>query len=217
MTRSLDLSLMLTILQSSVQYEAAFGGGDYTLPPMMVAAGNLICVVAGSGDPITGVTDSAGNTYTALTETTEGPTHHIRLYFCVSAVSSGSVTITIHSNLGSFQGRRGIAMQFGPGKSWTGVNVGVSNGSTTFTTPAYSTPGGIVVCGLYATGGNTEPHGIHGGFPDPTPFTQVQMTPGSNVTRLFGLYLLTGGQSSQTYQVTNPASNHLIRFMSFTP
>jgi hypothetical protein len=108
-------------------------------------------------------------------------------------------------------------MVFGSGKTWTGVNVGVSNGSSTFTTPAYSTGAGIVVCGLYCTGGVTFPHGIHSGFPDTTPFTQVQQTAGGNVTQLFGLYLNTGGQSSQTYQVTNPATNHLIRFMTFTP
>lgn len=206
---------LVPILQSSVQYEAAFGGGAFTLPPMYITAGNLICIVAGSGDTIPNVTDSAGNTYTMLTETTEGPSHHTRLAYCLSALTTGSVTITINSPLVQYQGRRGIAMQFGPGKSFGGVNVGVSNGSSTFTTPAYSTGAGIVVCGLYATGGNTDPHGIHGGFPDTTPFTQVQMTPGSNVTRLFGLYLNTGGQSSQTYQVTNTASNHLIRFMSF--
>jgi hypothetical protein len=201
---------------SSVQFEAAFGGSPYNLPAMSVTAGNLICVITSGGESGTTVVDTAGNTYIPLTETNQGP-NFIRNYYCLAALTTASITITINSGSSTGNaGRRAAAFQFGPGYVYDNADVGVSNGSSTFTTPAYTTTAaGLIVCGLYTFGGVTYPHGITGGTP---PFTLQEQTPGANVGQLFGLYrFTTAAQVAQTHTVTNTATNHLIRFMGFKP
>jgi hypothetical protein len=179
-----------------------------------VVAGNLICVLTGCADMATSVTDAAGNTYVGLTDTPQGP-HHVRLFYCLSALTTGSITITINSPA-SNGGRRVVAMTFsGGGKTFElASDVGVSNGSASFTTPAYTTTApGIVVCALYCTGGTTSPHGLSGGTPA---FTLQETTPGASVTQLFGFYRMTTvPQVAVTHTVANTASNHLIRFAAF--
>ncbi len=136
------------------------GGSSTNLPALSVTSGQLILVcvqlTAGS-NPGASVTDSQGNTYTALTEGTGAPVspgNYLGI-FQATAGTTGSDTITVNFT-GSSLGQ-GSAVAFGATNAIDNVgDVGRSGTSTCLTT----SPGDQVICATYGA--------------QPSGFTEIQ-------------------------------------------
>lgn len=185
--------------------------GNYSLSAMSVTAGNLVVVALGGSDPHTGVSDTQGNTWVGLTEFVQGLSYYTRLFYCLSILSTGTTTISVTSSAID-AGRNALAVQFTGGKVYDGVNVGGTNGSSSFTSNAYTTTaGGIVFCAMNAGGNGTT---VTGGTPA---FTMI----GSELTRpglVLSLFyrVTTSAQVSQQHTVGGSgATNHVYAFTAF--
>jgi hypothetical protein len=193
-------------------YLARFGGNPYSFPALNVVAGDLLIAALGGGDQQTGVSDNQGNTWVLLTQTAQGLSYYTRIAYCLSALSTGSLVVTVAGGGASGNaGRAGVLGRFIGGKVYDGVDVGVSNGSTVFNSPAFSTTAaGLVIQTAYDQGGGTL--SVTGGTP---PLQFVTQSPSSDPAMMLFYQSTTGALTNQQYLCSGGNTNHLVRTTAF--
>lgn len=186
--------------------------GNYALPAWNVVQGNLLLVLATGSDSHTSISDTMGNVWVPLTETLEGASYYNRIFYCISCKATGTTTVNLVSQAID-GGRLSIGIQFSGGLAYDNVDVGVSNGSTSFTAPSYSTTSaGLVICSMLAQS-NTPWLTVTGG--DPPPFTTAIRDFRASLC-LDALYKVTSGPVvGQSHTVGSNSGNKLIRLTAF--
>lgn len=186
--------------------------GTYTLPAWAVVQGNLLVVLACGADNHTSISDTMGNTWVALGETNEGASYYNRMFYSLSCKATGNTTVTLVSTA-SDGGRMSIGVQFTGNYAFDNVDVGVSNGSNSFTSPSYSTTAaGLVICSMLAQSNSPWLTVTGGAAP---PFTTLVRDFRASLC-LDVLYKFTSGAVvGQSHSVGTNSGNKLIRIAAF--
>ena len=157
----------MAITRVNTKEKASGGGGASTLttPTFSATTGNLIVVgirTAASGESISSVSDTAGNTYTSIdSNTTQDP--HMRIYYAknITGNASNAVTVTLSVSATFFWIQ---ALEYSGCDTTAPLDIHgntTGTGTTDLTTSAFTTTNANEVVILWASQNNFATYSAH--------------------------------------------------------
>jgi hypothetical protein len=196
--------------------DPGFSSGPYVSGSFDAVLGNLIAVLAAQDDygtrPITGCTDTAGNTYTKASYVATTGTRAIICYYCLSSAAKTGNVVSLAA--GSSLKEKGSAVLQFSGGTWTyaggaGYTAGAYNGSATTGTLNMTGKGVVLEFGTGDEDQTTSTWNFSAGCSD---FYGSASTPDdtNEGSGLVGVDFLSSASASHTFTATFANTHSLL-------